>query len=202
MNKVHQTLVREKIQFAANEGSLEDAFPHPAYFYVTMLRHPTDLYISAYVFSPGFGGGMGHGTISDFRVWLDTGWYGDNFMTRRLCGYSCDSVNRLRENTNKGDRLVPAVLTRAHYERALTNLRRFDVVMVLENIEGGLNKLRALRPEWQQHTSNRTAPHKNSGGKTIHQQIREHPGAMDDLKQKIHFDMLLYTAALKMSQTI
>ena len=194
MTHVHHHVRSNGWAFAANEGSLEDAFPFEPYFYITMLRHPVDLYISAYLFMPGFGGGVGRGTSADFRHWLDVGWYGDNFMTRRLCGHSCDSINTLN-TTMKNDHLVPVPITLVQYKRALSNLRKFNVVIILENFQAGINALATLRPEWKHHAT----VHKNSAKNNPHQQIRDDPEAMNDLKHKVHFDMLLYAAATSMS---
>jgi len=188
MTSVYENVLSHKWEFAANEGSLEDAFPFKDYFYITVLRNPIDLYISAYLFMPGFGGGMGKGSRSDFRDWLDVGWYGDNFMTRRLCGHACNSIN-YNFSSAKGDHLVPTPLSLKQYERAVSNLRRFDVVMTLESLQVGINKLATLRPEWR-HTV--VPPRLNAMNPTTHQWIRDDPVAMKELSAKIHFDSLLY----------
>jgi len=190
MTSVHDKILSQGWQFAANEGSLEDAFPFDGYFYMTVLRNPIDLYISAYLFMPGFGGGMGKGTPLDFRHWLDVGWYGDNFMTRRLCGHACNSVNaNVSYGKQRADRLVPTAITLKQYEQAATNLRKFDVVMTLESLQAGIAKIAALRPEWQ-HVA--VPPNLNHQNSTAHQWIRDDPVAMQDLSKKIHFDRLLY----------
>jgi hypothetical protein len=133
-------------------------------------------------------------------------------MTRRLCGWSCDSVNQLQGKSTNGqtliqvggkriktrnDHLVPSLLTREHYERALANMRRFNVVLILEMLDQGLVQLAALRPEWQKLHH---APHANSAKHQQHQDIRDDVDAMHELGELIHYDRMLYARA--MNQTI
>ena len=113
---------RQHWKFGGNEGSLEDDFKLlPNEFnYVTIIRDPISLTKSFYFFESG--GKNFEASCGGWKKHYENSWARNNFMTRRLCGFSCVRKERMGES----DYLI-----------ALEKLKQFDIVLVTDRLAEG-----------------------------------------------------------------
>lgn len=143
---IYDQLKANGTQFASCEGSVEDDFPllPDKYFYVVTIREPSAQMMSMYLYDlkyfpdPRFNKTPSCADATRYFLNLPnivaghnknkkTWGHGDNFMTRRMCGYSCVHTD---------------VVTGAHFSKALKHLRSFDNVAVTEHLTRSLCMLR------------------------------------------------------------
>merc|ERR1712146_746270 len=66
---------------------------------------------------------MGKHSCDEWEERYNVSWAKDNFMTRRLCGFSCVRADPITE---------------WHFQKARENLMKFDIVLVTNRLNEGL----------------------------------------------------------------
>ena len=158
-----------KYTFIANERSMYSEMDTVYYDYLTILRDPWDRYSSHYKFARD--NYFGEEVLGKFDVWAKN--QPDNYMVRNLCGPKCISVSRGK-------------LSKYHLEYAKSRLEKFKIILILENLDEGMeilyNNFNWKRQEKSVHRQ----------GYNNHKEIVATDEIKNRLRELVTFDLELY----------
>ena len=163
--------------FVANELYLPDVLDHTQFNYVTVLRNPWERYVSHYDFAVTRGCDVMHcgwknklpkskKSGGSFTQWL--GCQMDNFYVRNICGEECLHVAKGK-------------LEFKHLEIAMSKLREFDAVMILESLTESLKLMKELFNWKNTSTSKVNASNKKTAISSSDKQLFSYMTLYDDM---------------------
>ena len=166
---IHQQILKKGWKFVANEGSLEDVMRPDLYNYAIVMRDPISMIGSFYKMELWYSRKR---TWNTFREYMEKGWWGkDNYITRRLCGVSCVREEKMNST---------------HYTMALRNLKKFHVVITMEELtQGKLEQFCEFDKLWCHVKTNNNYPSKKV----------DYEGLLPYLKDITVYDRMLYRYA-------
>ena len=104
------------------------------------------------------------------------------YMTRRLCGSSCDRIAR-------------GELTTIHLEKAKSRLSTFEAVLVLENFEDSLKILAGGSFQWRNLSVKKGSAAAGSSKKYIYEKVMNDGDWRSDMDLMTLFDVELFEFA-------